>query len=349
MNKYCFFIMLFIIFLFGIDDPDPNYVDHKIYMDRLHDLHVERINYTSNSVYDFSSAIIHENIYGDLYLPNSCDNCPLMIYLHGSLGWKPFHRNYFDNMIEKGIAVFKIYSFESRGIDMTKGSQLHVTHQMMIQDAYSALNTLSSYPINMNKIGITGYSLGAGAALFAGWNVELHQKIANTNYKFQLHIPIYPPCFIYPEEKLWTDNAIVVMIGSNDQWTPLKPCIKLFSQIYNNTNHIYNTYNKHLVIYPEEHHSFDNDLHITTIENALNFENCEFTIDSNNDTIYKLGETNNNSIIMNTVQNRIKIFKDCAKLENHVIGYNNTATKYKAIADYIYYIDMYLIYSNKFF
>lgn len=333
MNTFTITFILMIVFIYSV--RSVNIIDDDIiWLSKT-----EKIRYTSPSLYDFTTDPKYVEIYGDLILPLSCDKCPVMVMLHGSLGWKKHHNEYYNRLVDMGIGIFKIYSFESRNICITKGSQLSVTHQMMISDAYSALNVLNLHPsVDINRIGITGFSLGGGASILAGWNVPLHQQLANTNFKFNVHIGLYPPCFIVPDEHMWTDSPLIVMIGEKDQWTPASPCIGFFANIYSNTG--YNRLNKHLIIYPNEHHSFDNREPLKTVSNALNFENCEFIINSDNETIHI--DENNNIIHMNTPENRILAFNKCTSIDDHIIGYNSNISKEKAFIDYIYYVNMYL-------
>jgi len=337
MNRLQLLISLYVVLLVYIGTRvrfDP--MNHKYILG----ISEERIYYESPSLYDFNSDPNNTLIYGDLILSGECayDNkCPVMVVLHGSLGWKDHHNKYVSELIRNGIGVFKIYSFESRGISITKGSQLYVTHQMMISDAYSVLNVLSEYDgIDMDNIGITGFSLGGAASILSGWNVCMHQDKHNTVYNFNIHIGIYPPCFIVPYEKLWTDNPMIAMIGSEDKWTPTRSCVKLFSSIYDSDD--YSILNKHLVIYPYEHHSFDASVPVTYVKNALNFEKCNFIISPDNYTLYDQELCD----YIDSVYSRINIFSKCATIDDHLIGYNNTVSSIKLLNDYIYYSSLYM-------
>ena len=95
---------------------------------------------------------------------------PLIIALAGSKGWADHHYKYLEMYNEMGIATFEINSFKSRNVTSTVVSQITVTTAMMILDSYKALEALIKHPnVNSNKIAITGWSLGGGVALYAGW------------------------------------------------------------------------------------------------------------------------------------------------------------------------------------
>ena len=57
-----------------------------------------------------------EEIFGTLIFPeNAKTPCPLVIPIHGSAGLRGNHHDHIVNLLEAGIAVFRIHSFESRG------------------------------------------------------------------------------------------------------------------------------------------------------------------------------------------------------------------------------------------
>ena len=85
--------------------------------------------------------------------------------------------------------------FKSRDVSSTVGSQVEVTHAMMILDSYRALEVLSNHPnIDIDNVAITGWSLGGGVSLFSGW-LPL-KKAIGIDLTFAAHLPIYPPCFV---------------------------------------------------------------------------------------------------------------------------------------------------------
>ena len=221
-----------------------------------------------------------QEVYGILTLPiDSLSNkkYPLIIGVAGSLAWRDHHYEYLDMYQKAGFATFELKSFKSRDIESTVGSQVEVTTAMMILDAYRALEKLSEHQnIDKNKVSITGWSLGGAVSLFSAW---LPIKNAITKeVSFVSHLPIYPPCFVDPENTDFTDAPIHILIGENDNWTPAKPCIELVKKINKKGN-------VGLTIYPNAHHSFDSKSELTQNEKGYSFKDCMFKLSDDGDVL----------------------------------------------------------------
>ena len=221
-----------------------------------------------------------QEVYGILTLPNdsvSDQKYPLIIGVAGSLAWRDHHYEYLDMYQKAGFATFELKSFKSRDIESTVGSQVEVTTAMMILDAYRALEKLSEHPnIDKNKVSITGWSLGGAVSLFSAW---LPIKNAITKkVSFASHLPIYPPCFVDPENTDFTDAPIHILIGENDNWTPAKPCTEFVKKINKKGN-------VGLTIYPNAHHSFDSKSKLTQNEKGYSFKDCLFKLTEDGDVL----------------------------------------------------------------
>ena len=202
---------------------------------------------------------------------------PLIIGVAGSLAWRDHHYEYLDMYQKAGFATFELKSFKSRDIESTVGSQVEVTTAMMILDAYRALEKLSEHPnIDKNKVSITGWSLGGAVSLFSAW---LPIKNAITKeVSFASHLPIYPPCFVDPENTDFTDAPIHILIGEIDNWTPAKPCTEFVKKINKKGN-------VGLTIYPNAHHSFDSKSELTQNEKGYSFKDCMFKLSDDGDVL----------------------------------------------------------------
>ena len=221
-----------------------------------------------------------QEVYGILTLPIdsvSDQKYPLIIGVAGSLAWRDHHYEYLDMYQKAGFATFELKSFKSRDIESTVGSQVEVTTAMMILDAYRALEKLSEHPnIDKNKVSITGWSLGGAVSLFSAW---LPIKNAITKkVSFASHLPIYPPCFVDPENTDFTDAPIHILIGENDNWTPAKPCTEFVKKINKKGN-------VGLTIYPNAHHSFDSKSKLTQNEKGYSFKDCLFKLTEDGDVL----------------------------------------------------------------
>ena len=222
-----------------------------------------------------------QQVFGQLTTPvdslNPTKKYPLIIGVAGSMGWRKHHLDYLKMYQEQGYATFQLNSFKSRGITSTVGSQDEVTIAAVILDAYRALEELSKYPkINRDKVAITGWSLGGGVTLFAGW-LPLKEAITD-QVSFAAHLAFYPPCFINPENLSFTKAPIHILIGEADNWTPAKPCIDLVEKLSDKTNISITTY-------PDAHHGFDSEEPVVWNEKGYSFKDCLFDLTADGDVL----------------------------------------------------------------
>ena len=215
--------------------------------------------------------IPNQEVYGILTVPNGEGKYPLVIGVAGSHGWADHHYGYLERYLEMGIAVFSLHSFKSRKVESTVGEQLSVTMAMMIFDVFMALHTLSLYArIDPDHVGITGWSLGGGVALFSAWKPI--QTIISPDYTFAAHLPIYPPCMVKPEIMEFTDAPIHILIGELDNWVPAQPCVEIVDEMQELGFDI------KITVYPDSHHSFDREQELLLLENAYSFTDCRLKL-----------------------------------------------------------------------
>tara|TARA_B110000003_G_scaffold41808_1_gene38962 strand:- start:403 stop:1380 length:978 start_codon:yes stop_codon:yes gene_type:complete len=247
----------------------------------------EVIHFESANPFSLSDIIINldgqeqQKVFGQLTIPidnlNTKKKYPLIIGVAGSMGWRKHHLDYLKMYQEQGYATFQLNSFKSRGITSTVGSQDEVTIAAVILDAYKALEKLSKHPkINKNKVALTGWSLGGGVALFAGW-LPLKKAITN-KVNFAAHLAFYPPCFINPESLSFTKAPIHILIGEADNWTPSEPCKDLVHKLAKNTN-------INITTYPKAHHGFDSEEPVVRNEKGYSFKDCLFDLTSDGDVL----------------------------------------------------------------
>ena len=222
-----------------------------------------------------------QQVFGQLTTPvdslNPTKKYPLIIGVAGSMGWRKHHLDYLKMYQEQGYATFQLNSFKSRGITSTVGSQDEVTIAAVILDAYRALEELSKHPkINKDKVALTGWSLGGGVTLFAGW-MPLKEAITD-QVSFAAHLAFYPPCFINPENLSFTKAPIHILIGEADDWTPAKPCVDLVEKLSDKTNISITTY-------PDAHHGFDSEEPVVWNEKGYSFKDCLFDLTADGDVL----------------------------------------------------------------
>ncbi|MDG1524549.1 MAG: dienelactone hydrolase family protein [Candidatus Thalassarchaeaceae archaeon] len=205
-------------------------------------------------------------IENELFLPQGDGPFGCVVALHGSKGWAEHHQDHINGWLDAGLAVCKVNSFTSRGIDSTVDDQLSVTHAMMLVDVFRARSALALDP-RIGKIGIAGWSLGGTVALYSAWSPIIEILGA----PFDAHLPFYPAAHIRPDIKKWSDSSILILHGDADDWTPLHMVEALMPQFPNAT----------LQIYPGAHHSFDSVKELTWIPTAVRLKKRTARIDKN--------------------------------------------------------------------
>ena len=226
-------------------------------------------------------------MFGTLTLPNDYDSdtkYPLIIGVAGSLNWGSHHLDYLAMYQEMGFATFQLQSFDSRDVQSTVGMQIEVTTAMEILDSYRALEALSIHPnIDVDRAGITGWSLGGAVSLYSAW-LPLVSAINGGEFMFAAHLPIYPPCIIYPhpaENMQFSDAPIHILIGELDNWVPAVACTELLDKMEASGFAM----NIDLTIYKDSHHSFDKrSTEIVVMENGYTLGDCRFPMNEKGTT-----------------------------------------------------------------
>ena len=213
-----------------------------------------------------------QEVYGVLTYPDAKkDQYPVVIGVAGSLGWSEHHYGYMDRYREMGIATFTLHSFKSRGVVSTVGEQVSVTIPMVVHDAYMALGALSAKSdINIDKVAITGWSLGGGVSLFAAWKPI--KDTISPDFQFAAHLPFYPPCIVEPSELEFTGSPIHILIGELDNWVPAEPCVEMMESLK------LDGYDAGITVYPDSHHSFDRNMEVKTSDHAYSLTDCRLTL-----------------------------------------------------------------------
>ena len=240
---------------------------------------VEEIKFQSANPFSLKDIITNidnleqQDVKGILTIPDNFDKekFPLIIGVAGSKGWGEHHFEYLEMYQEMGIATFQLQSFKSRDETSTVGTQNTVTIPMIILDSYAALKELSKNPlIDIEKVAITGWSLGGGVTLYSAWKPLM--DAINSDYTFAAHLAFYPPCFSEPNILEFSNAPIHILIGELDQWVPADACVDLSNKMKSNDINI------DITVYDGAHHSFDRDQELQIADNGYSFTDCRFKL-----------------------------------------------------------------------
>ena len=162
------------------------------------------ITYKSANPFEFfhilnSKDYEEQDMYGTLVFPEKKKKqYPLVICMHGSLGWRGHHHEHSVNYLNNGFAIFRVSSFDARQVISIVEDQMQVTLATTLTDCFGALKMLSKHPdIDEKNIFIAGWSLGGSTALYSAWE-PLAEKLAPKGERFAGHIAFYPGAFIWP-------------------------------------------------------------------------------------------------------------------------------------------------------
>ena len=120
------------------------------------------IFYKSSNPFEFyhilnSKECEEQSMFGTLILPNEKkDTYPLVICMHGSMGWRGHHHEHSVNFLNNGFAIFRVNSFDARQVTSIVEDQMQVTLATVMTDCFNALKILAKHPkIDAAKIFIS--------------------------------------------------------------------------------------------------------------------------------------------------------------------------------------------------
>jgi dienelactone hydrolase len=227
------------------------------------------IFYQSSSPFEFydifnGSSKKEQEVFGTLVFPEAKKKTyPLVICMHGSMGWAMSSHDHSVNFLENGFAIFKVQSFESRNVTSIVEDQVQVTVATAQTDCFEALKILSNHPdIETNNIFIAGWSFGGSTAIYSAWE-PIAEKLAPNGERFKAFLAFYPGAYMWPEEMRWSKQPILSLIGKDDDYTP-SSLIEELSPAINEAGG-----NSSIILYEDSHHSFDRVDPVTYLPNAV--------------------------------------------------------------------------------
>ena len=265
------------------------------------------IFYQSSSPFEFydifnGSSKKEQEVFGTLVFPEAKKKTyPLVICMHGSMGWAMSSYDHSVNFLENGFAIFKVQSFESRNVTSIVEDQVQVTVATAQTDCFEALKILSNHPdIETNNIFIAGWSFGGSTAIYSAWE-PIAEKLAPNGERFKAFLAFYPGAYMWPEEMRWSKQPILSLIGKDDDYTP-SSLIEELSPAINEAGG-----NSSIILYEDSHHSFDRVDPVAYLPNAVALSKKHSIIKKDGSQYYD-GE-DGVRYEMNTVEGRIKLIQ----------------------------------------
>ena len=286
------------------------------------------INFKSSNPFEFfhilnSKECEEQDMFGSLIFPEvKKDKYPLVICMHGSMGWRGHHHEHSVNFLNNGFAIFRVNSFDARQVTSIVEDQIQVTLATVLSDCFNALKILSKHPdIDASKIFIAGWSLGGSTAIYSAWE-PLAEKLAPDGERFAGHLAFYPGAFMWPEEMRWSNAPIMTLIGADDDYTPAILIEKLSPAINENGG------NSQIITYKDSHHSFDSIDPVVYVPNAIAVGRRHTFVGRDGSHYHE--DIEGKRTLMNEPHERSQLFKDRAKIGAH-LGRNWKARKLSMI------------------
>lgn len=200
---------------------------------------------------------ITETIQGTLYKPQGNGPFPAVVVFHGCGGARNNSFMWAKWYEERGFVSLVVDGFTPRGIRTTCTGLQSIKRSTRLNDAMGGADFLASLPfVDKSRIGITGFSNGAGRAM----NIvekRFQEKVGSAVPAFAFSIPLYPEC----REAFGFDSSgyrrgpfgtpMLILIGEDDDWTLAKSCRTVVDLTKDDE------YPVDLKVYPNAHHAFD--------------------------------------------------------------------------------------------
>ena len=175
----------------------------------------------------FKSAPIEssesDTIRGFISKPDGIGPFPAVIIAHGCFGVEQNQFEWAQRLNSSGYVTVIVDSFVPREVNSVCSNPSLVSPETRAFDVYGAAAYLRKQPfVNPREIGLIGFSHGGWTALCAAQR-QFAAKAQEA--PLQAVVAYYPWCPWFGLKE--TNVPLLVLMGKDDDWTPLKRCKKL--------------------------------------------------------------------------------------------------------------------------
>lgn len=215
---------------------------------------------SARDLMDGGAGAVKQTSGGTLVLPENAgtDNpVPAMVILHGSGGdWTGRSVNLAMFLARHGIAGLAVDTFTARNLRSTDDYLERLEKAPIytqIADALSALQYLQDHPaIDNEKIGVTGFSLGAGATLFTMFEPVIENVLGEDGPRFSAYAMYYGGCMVDFDDYRVEGSPLLIMMGGADESMSIAGCEKFQKRLQKLGVEV------DLVVYETAAHAWDN-------------------------------------------------------------------------------------------
>lgn len=261
---------------------------------------------------------------GTLVLPPdaSAENpVPAMVILHGSGGdWSGRSVNMAMKLARNGVAGLAVDTFTARNLRSTdpyleRLRKAPIFTQMA--DALSALLALQEHPyIDSSRIGVMGFSLGAGSTLYMMFEPVIENVLGKDGPRFSAYAMFYGGCMVDFEDFRIEGSPLLILMGEKDESMSIPACESFRDRLKALG------VNAKLKAYEGAGHGWDNPYPQAFKEGAVVTRDCrmKWMADGTN-----IEMTTGHSV--DNAMGAILAFTKCGNEDGYTMGYNEYADR----------------------
>jgi dienelactone hydrolase len=265
---------------------------------------------------------VHQTTGGTLVLPDSAsaeNKVPAMVILHGSGGdWSGRSVNLAMELARMGVAGLAVDTFVARNLKTTDDylerlEKAPIFTQMA--DGLSALLALQAHPfIDTERIGVTGFSLGAGSTLYMMFEPVIENVLGKDGPRFSAYAMFYGGCRVEFDDFRVEGSPLLIMMGEKDESMSIPGCRKFQQRLQEMGVDV------ELKVYEGAGHGWDNPYPQEFEEGALVMRDCLLRWTTEGESI----EVTTGYSMDNTLT-AVLAMNGCAHSEGYTIGRNQAA------------------------
>ncbi len=244
---------------------------------------------------------------------------PAVIILHGSGGDWSGRSVYLANRLARhGIAGFAVNTFVARNLrptdDYFKRLQKASIYTQIV-DGMMALKALQAHPvIDGERVAVTGFSLGAAAALYSMFEPVLEAVLGQGGPRFAAYASFYAGCSFDFEDFRPEGGPVLLMMGEADESMSIPRCEWFRDKL-----------NAHAVeaslrVYPGAGHGWELPYPQQFQEGAAVTKDCLVTWTRDGDSVEQ-----GTGYSLDSTLGAIMAFSQCSHREGYTMGRNEAA------------------------
>jgi dienelactone hydrolase len=284
-------------------------------------------SFNAKNIHDFldgGSNAVRQTTGGTLVMPDTAspDNrVPAVVILHGSGGdWSGRGVGLAMALARNGIAGLAVDTFVARNLRTTDDYLERLDKapiQTQMADAMSALIALQDHPwIDTDRIGVTGFSLGAGSALYMMFEPIIENVLGKDGPRFSAYALFYGGCQVEFDDFRLEGSPVLIMMGELDESMSIPACRDFQRRLQGLDVDV------ELIVYEGAGHGWDNPFPQQFMEGAMVMRDCVMRITSEGDTI----ETTTGYSMDNGL-GAVMAINGCGHSDGYTMGFNRNAAE----------------------